>query len=545
MGYNKILIQSVVFVLSIFLLFFSGLNNRSLWTPDEPRVAEIGREMAEIGNFFIPKLNKRPFLEQPPLYYASIALVFKIAGYASDGLARIPSAIYGLGGALATFLIAYTLFGIKAGVLSAFIISTAFEYFRVSHWVIVDSALSCFIFFALFFFIKAYLDNDRGKKTIFYILFYIFCILAFFVKGLVGISVSLVTVLAFLIMDKNIKELKKMHLLVGFFLFFLTLLVWGLCLYSYGGVEYLKIFFIDNNLLRFFSGGSSGHHRPFYYYLTEFPAGFMPWSIFIIPAFFYIFSKDKYHDKKGLLFLKGWFICGFILFSLASTKRILYLLPIFAPMSIIIAVFIDYAIDSQHLKGIYRVFLWLHGCMYLLIGLMFLPSVLYIKHLFPIHVDTKDIVYCVSISVVIVTASISAMIMLWKNKKRQYFFITKGTLFFFLIFALIFIAPKIDPYKTLKPFAKKAIEYIPEHHSIYTYKPDETIRALIPFYTGRYLIEIHDKMGLDAQKEKDKTMYIIIRDKDNELKNELIDEGFVEILSYPMGTDRALNLLKR
>jgi len=544
MGYNKNLIQSVIFVLSVILLFFSGLNNRSLWTPDEPRVAEIGREMAERDNFLIPELNKRPFLEQPPLYYASLALVFKLAGCASDGLARIPSAIYGLGGALATFLIAYTLFGIKAGILSAFIISTAFEYLRVSHWVIVDSALSCFIFFALFCFIKAYLVSERGRKTILYILFYIFCILAFFVKGLVGIGVPAITVLTFLIMDKNLKEFKKMQLLPGFLLFFLTILLWGLCLYSYGGVKYLKTFFIDNNLLRFFSGGSSGHHRPLYYYLTEFPAGFMPWSIFIIPAFFYIFSKDICHNKKGLLFLKSWFISGFILFSLASTKRILYLLPIFAPVSIIIAIFIDYVIDTQHLKKIYKVFLWLHVSMYLLLGLMFLPSIIYTKNLLGFHFDNKNLIYSVSISVVIAIASISAMIMLWKNKKRQYFFLTKGALFFFFIFTLIFIAPEVDTYKSLKPFAKKVTEYIPEHLSIYTYKPDETIRALIPFYTGRYLIEIHDKKSLKALNENDK-VYIIIRDKDDELKNELIDEGFTEILSYSMGTERALSLLKR
>ncbi|HPP06396.1 MAG TPA: glycosyltransferase family 39 protein [Syntrophorhabdaceae bacterium] len=545
MGYNKNLIQLGAFVLSICLIFFSGLNNHGLWTPDEPRVAEIGREMAESGNFFIPQLNKRPFLEQPPLYYASLAGVFKIAGYASDGLARLPSAIYGLGGVLATFLLAYTLFGINAGIISAFIISTAFEYLRVSHWVIVDSALFCFTFFAMWFFIKAYLGNEKHKKMLCYILFYVFCILSFFVKGLVGIGVPIVATLTFLILDKNIKEMKRMHILVGLLLFSLSLFLWGICLFRHGGEEYLKIFFIDNNLLRFFPGGTSGHHRPFYYYLTEFPAGFMPWSIFIIPAFFYVFSKDMCHDRKRTLFLMCWFFSGFILFSLASTKRILYLLPIFAPISIIIALFIDFASNAQTLKGIYRAFLWTYGFMYLLIGLLFLPAVLYAKTQYSTIINTEVTVYTFAISAILVILSVSALIMLWKNKIRHFFFLTMGALFVFLMFALIFVAPKIDVYKNLKPFAEKIKECIPEQASIYGYKPDETIRGFIPFYTGRYLTEIHDRVGLKSLKEKEDTIYIVIRDKDDKFKQELIEEGFREVFSHSMGMERTSSLFKK
>lgn len=542
---NKILIQLLVFLLSIFLLYFTGLNNHGLWTPDEPRVAEIGREMAERGNFYIPELNRRPFLEQPPLYYASLGLIFKIAGYASEGLARIPSAIYGLAGALATFLIANTLFGMRTGIISVFIISTAFEYLRVSHWVIVDSALACFIFFAMWFFIKAYLGNEMNKKTLFYMLFYVFCTLAFLVKGLVGIAVPAMAVITFFIVHKNIKEITRMHLWAGLLLFFLSIFLWAICLYTYGGVEFLKIFFIENNLLRFFSGGTSGHHRPFYYYFTEFPSGFMPWSIFIIPSFLYVFSKDSAHDKKGIIFLVCWFISGFVLFSCASTKRILYTLPLFAPISIIIAVFIDHVTESLRIKVIYRVFLWLYGILYLITGALFLPAVLYLKRLPGISTDKINLFYAAFFSVVVLILAVCAMIMLKKEKIKQFFFLSWGALSLFLLFALIYIAPEIDRYKSLKPFAVKVMEYVPAHETIYSYKPDETIRGFIPFYTGRYIIEIHDRDGLKSLKQKDKTIYMVIRDKDDELKRDLIDEGFTEVINYTMGTDRALCLLKK
>lgn len=46
-------------------LFSLGPANHGLWTADEPRAAEIGREMAEAGNRAVPMLNRKPFLEHP------------------------------------------------------------------------------------------------------------------------------------------------------------------------------------------------------------------------------------------------------------------------------------------------------------------------------------------------------------------------------------------------------------------------------------------------------------------------------------------------
>ncbi|MCX7966610.1 MAG: glycosyltransferase family 39 protein [Syntrophorhabdaceae bacterium] len=525
-------------------IFFTGLNNHSLWTPDEPRVAEIGREMAERGNFLIPELNKKPFLEHPPLYYASLAVVFKIAKKATDGLARIPSAIYGMAGALATFLMGYTLFGLNIGLFSAFIVSTSFEYLRVSHWVIVDSGLACFVFFAMWSYIRAYFSNEKERKSLFYILFYVFCILAFFVKGFIGIAIPAVTILSFLILDRNIRELARMHLWLGLLIFFMSLFLWALCLYHYGGMEYLKVFFLDNNLLRFLPGGTSGHQRPFYYYLTEFPAGFIPWSILIIPAFFYVFSKDISHDKKKILFLMCWFISGFILLSLSATKRILYMLPIFAPISIIIALFIEYVTESSHLKMIYKIFLWLYGGLYVIMGVSFLPTALYAIKTYEIDMENIKLVFTAFISLIVVTTGVLALTRLKKYKNNSFFYLTGLSLYIILVFALIYIPPEVDRYKSLKPFAVKVSESVPEHIPIYSYKPDETIRGFIPFYTGRYLIEVHERNDLKSIKKTVNTIYIAIRDKDNELKNQLMEEGFVEVLYFPMGMDRSLYLFK-
>src|ERR1700689_1545367 len=81
-------------VLSGLLLVGLRGCNRGLWTPDEPREAEISREMA-LSPGVIPTLNGQRFIEKPPLYYWVVAGVYRIAGRASVSGARAVSVVAG------------------------------------------------------------------------------------------------------------------------------------------------------------------------------------------------------------------------------------------------------------------------------------------------------------------------------------------------------------------------------------------------------------------------------------------------------------------
>ena len=107
----------ILLLAAVVPLFSLGLSNHGLWSADEPRVAEIGREMALTGNWVVPTLNQRPFLEEPPLYYGTLALTFKAFGI-SDKVARIPSAVFALASVLVVFFVANLLSGSRTALLS-------------------------------------------------------------------------------------------------------------------------------------------------------------------------------------------------------------------------------------------------------------------------------------------------------------------------------------------------------------------------------------------------------------------------------------------
>jgi 4-amino-4-deoxy-L-arabinose transferase-like glycosyltransferase len=73
-------------------LFFYGLGAFGLVGADEPRYAQIAREMLNRHDWVTPVLNGVPWLEKPILYYWGAMLSYKIFGV-SDWAARVPSAV--------------------------------------------------------------------------------------------------------------------------------------------------------------------------------------------------------------------------------------------------------------------------------------------------------------------------------------------------------------------------------------------------------------------------------------------------------------------
>jgi 4-amino-4-deoxy-L-arabinose transferase-like glycosyltransferase len=85
----------------------------------EIRHAEIGREMAESGNYLIPTLLGHPYRDKPPVLSAAIALLFRWHGEPSIGLARLPSAVAAVVGALLLYGLGCTLAEPRSALLAA------------------------------------------------------------------------------------------------------------------------------------------------------------------------------------------------------------------------------------------------------------------------------------------------------------------------------------------------------------------------------------------------------------------------------------------
>lgn len=537
-------------------LFSLGLTNHGLWTPDEPRVAGIGREMAVTGNWAVPTLNQRPFLEEPPLYYGALALTFRAFGGASDKVARIPSALFAFATVLVLFFVTNSIFGPRVALLSGIILATTGEYVRVAHWVIVDNALTFFVVSAMALFIRGYLSGSSREKLFCYTLVYVASTLAFYSKGFIGIVMPGLGILAFLTMERNFKEILRMRLWLGVLIFVVMTLPWFIALWEQAGSEYLKVFFIHNHLQRFLpasmaghisSDSPSGHHNPFYYYITEFPIGFLPWSVLLIPTLWHAFSKPgplsdlSSLPGKGRLFAKCWFFAGIIFLSVASTKRTLYLMPVFAPISMLTASYIDFTLTSGSINKIGKIFRWVFDILLLMVGIAFMPSYFYLRRVYLLSMPPGLFAWGLVISVLVTAVALGGAFYLYRRNLARYWISITLAVVMVPIFTLLAVMPTLDKYKSFVPFSRQVMALVPADKALYAYQPDETLRGVIPFYTGRFVIET-EEIGKDLL-SREEPLYLVIRDKKEALEKELLSVGrFHVVVKQFMGSDGALVL---
>ncbi|HVN97815.1 MAG TPA: glycosyltransferase family 39 protein [Syntrophorhabdaceae bacterium] len=546
----------ILLFITVVPLFSLGISNHGLWSADEPRVGEIGREMALTGSWAVPTLNQKPFLEEPPFYYGALALTFNAFGI-SDKVVRIPSALFAFGSVLVLFFMANFLYGPRVALISGIILATTGEFFRVAHWVIVDGALTFFVMSAMALFVAGYLAQSQKKKLLSYALFYVACTLAFYTKGFIGIVIPGLSILAFLVLEKNLREILKMRLWLGFLIFIAMTLPWFIALWRAAGSEYLNVFFVHNHLQRFLpaslagkiSTSASGHHNPFYYYVTEFPSGFLPWSILIIPVLCHAFSRSvllksasDHRSGTGRLLAKCWFFAGILFLSVASTKRTLYLMPIFAPMALLTASYIDWTIISSTQKKLGTLFHWVFSVFLLVIGLAMTPAYFFLKKMFLSGVSAGFFIAVLAFAILVTAASVASITYLSRKSFKTYWVSITVSIVLLLLFALTAIVPILDKHKSFVPFSRHVAAMVPAGEPLYGYQPDETLRGAVPFYTGRYVTEI-ENLSNDLLDQKE-PFYIMIRDKREDLEKTLLSNGRLHVLvKQEMGTDRTLVLL--
>ncbi|MEW5806605.1 MAG: glycosyltransferase family 39 protein [Acidobacteriota bacterium] len=315
------------------VLFLSNLWGYDLWAPDEPKFAEISREMLETGNWIVPHDNGWIYTDKPPLLFWLISTFSLLTGRISSFQARLPSALAGIGAVAATYIFALKCFGRKTALLSSLILSTSFLFFDKARTAQTDMLLTFFILISfLFFYLSRGEPIHRRRYLIF---FYLSLALGTLAKGPLGFIIPIGVILIFLASVGEMKRVREIFLTDGLSLFLLIVGGWVVAATIAGKGEYSVFAALDRHLIERFSEGI--HHRqPLYYFLKTFPLDFLPWSLFLPAALALLFSKLRSVERKEAAFLLCWVFFVFVLFSFSREKRNLYILPLFPAASIMV-----------------------------------------------------------------------------------------------------------------------------------------------------------------------------------------------------------------
>jgi len=326
--------KKIILLLALFgAVMLGNLGGWELKGADEPRYAQIAREMRETGQYILPHLNGEIYSHKPPLFFWLMALAAAPQGDVTAFAARLPSALAGLCLILLTYLFAARLFDRNTGLLAAGVLFCCEQFFSTTTSAHFDTILAFWTTLALLLFYIGYTRPKKGKQYMFGA--YAAMGAALLTKGPVGLVVPLASMLLFVLARKEFGRIKDLHVGKGLLIAVSIMAAWLIPACMLGGEAYTQNILFQQTFGR--TVDSFAHKGPLYYYFLGFPVDFLPWSLFVPAAAVYFW---KYRSlNKDILLPLVWFVFTFTMFTLVSGKRNLYLLPLYPAAAILMAKF--------------------------------------------------------------------------------------------------------------------------------------------------------------------------------------------------------------
>jgi 4-amino-4-deoxy-L-arabinose transferase-like glycosyltransferase len=345
-------------------LFLYGLGQFGLIGADEPRYAQVAREMLERHDWVTPTLGGQPWLEKPPLYYWQAMLAYAIFGV-SDWAARLPAVVD------ATILVLAVYFFLRRfrpGLeLDGALITASFAgiigYARAAS---MDLALAA-AFTAGMLAWWAWRESGKG---IFLALFYGLMALGTLAKGPVAPFLAALVIILYAAAVRDLRRILKTIWLPGILLFCAIALPWYFAV-QIRHPEFFREFILEHNLGRF-SKNLYHHTEPFWYYLPVVALALVPWTFFVAAGLVQSLRNwwgkttraretEGDHEYQFSLFACCWLMVPLVFFSISQSKLPGYILPALPAGGLLLAEYLRHKLSQPDVTPLSKWMAVLHA----------------------------------------------------------------------------------------------------------------------------------------------------------------------------------------
>jgi 4-amino-4-deoxy-L-arabinose transferase-like glycosyltransferase len=296
--------------------------------------------MLVLHDYVTPHINFIKYFEKPIFFYWVEALNIKLFGLSLWSV-RLSTALMGLLGCLFTYISSRKLYGRGCGILAALVLASSFLYFIMARTITIDMTLSTLLTGSLFSFLLGSRELPGRSRDNYLWLMYIFAGLAVLTKGFVGIIFPGMIVFCWMVIHGEWRSLKTWCIPTGVLIVLAINLPWHL-LVQLRNPEFFHFYFMDQQFLRYFTP-YAGREQPIWFFPLVLFLGFLPWTFFLIQAIKFSWPKLKLKferntlENKASVFLLLWIFLIYLFFQCSHSQLMPYLLPIFPPMSVLMA----------------------------------------------------------------------------------------------------------------------------------------------------------------------------------------------------------------
>lgn len=325
----------------IIAFYLYGLGKLPLLGPDEPRYAQVAREMFLNGDLITPTLGHHTWFEKPALLYWMIAGAFKVFGV-NEWAARLGPALCGLLTIVAVWYVgreidreeprgfAFWSVVVTASCLGLIVFSRAVSF---------DVVITMTTTWALAFFLLHELPTARNKRLLL-AGFYAFVGLSLLAKGLVGIVIPFGVVGLYYLLRRTWPSRSVwLSLFWGVPLALLVSSFWYGPVIARHGWTFIDEFFIQHHFARYVSN-KYHHPQPIWFYPVIILMLALPWTPYLIVAL----AKVRRWTWRGgdslsivRVFSLAWLLLPIVFFSFSGSKLPGYVLPVLPGVALLVS----------------------------------------------------------------------------------------------------------------------------------------------------------------------------------------------------------------
>jgi len=374
------------------LVFVPYVGAVGLWDPWESHYGEVAREMIARNDYVHPYWESSWFFSKPPLTMwmdvLGMALVGtnrttgKLALYTEWGM-RMPFVLVVLASlALLAVALGRTV-NRRVGLASTVVLATMPLFFLVTRQVVTDTPFVACLIAAMACAIIGLFDERTTHRTAWWMAFYVFCGLSTLAKGVLGVGLPAVILLAYAAacvfpwdaagrtahwrwlssaayrkevregkepMPALFAEMFRMRLLTGIVVFFAVAGPWYAVMSAFPEVDnegktFFYRFFIHDHLNRLFEGvHTTTPGGSFVYFIEQGGYALFPW-VALLPGALATVSPMRLRglDVRGRVAFIAliWTVFSFLLMDASATKFHHYVLVVLPGVAILVALFLD------------------------------------------------------------------------------------------------------------------------------------------------------------------------------------------------------------
>lgn len=345
-------------------LFFYKLGALALVGPDEPRYAQVAREMFLRGDLVTPTLLGDTWFEKPALLYWLMIGCYHLLGV-NEWAARLPNALLATINLLLIYTVAKRAGGAHYALLSAMILASCGLYFGLARAASFDMTLTFTLTAAFVCFHRADTAQERGTRRKYLYGFYAALGLSVLAKGLAGIVVAGVSLALYfaitILLTRDWRRLLPLFPFTGLLVFLAVAALWYAPVIARHGWLFIDEFFIQHHFQRY-TTNKYHHPGPVYFFVQIILAGVVPWSVVLLSAVVRAIKERRariasvWDERAKLMLLAAcWVIAPLLFFSFSTSKLPGYILPVFPCLALIIAAEVEALLAGRASLRVYAI----------------------------------------------------------------------------------------------------------------------------------------------------------------------------------------------